>query len=258
MPEPWPSPTDRRWNLVTRSSRLRGSLCTLAFAATCHWTAARAHDLITAEAAERYLSQANEHLATIRSREPAPRRAEAHAGLARLQDEIRDLLNRDIAMHGKVQGLPSNLVIERLRAAGAPLNWADRLGRYAAPVEHYRTALDLDRKGRRSGEAMYGLLYGTFYDSFRDDPLQSIASEPSTSRVLVELGESFVADHPRDADIEEARFIVAIAHVRLARAGPAVSRQTARARDLLVRFLRDYPDSLRAAAVPVLLEALPR
>ncbi len=258
MPGRGRSPTDRRWNLVTRSSRLRSGLCALAFAATCQWPAACAHDLITAEAVERYLSQANEHLATIRSSEPAPRRAEAQVGLARLLDEIRDLLNRDIAIHGKVQGLPSNFVIARLRAAGAPLNWADRLGRYAAPVEHYRAAMDLDRKGRRSGEAMYGLLYGTFYDSFRDDPLQSIASEPSTSRVLVEVGESFVADHPGDVNVEEGRFIVAIAHVRLARAGPAARQHAVHARDLLARFQRDYPDSLRAAAVPVLLEALPR
>lgn len=217
-----------------------------------------AHDLITAEAVERYLSQATEQVATIRSNEPAPRRAEAHLALARLQDEIRDLLNRDIATHGKVQGLPSNLLIERFRAAGAPLPWSDRLGRYAAPVEHYRAAADLDRKGRRAGDAMFGLLYGTFYDSFRDDPLQSIVNEPATSRLLIDVGERFAAEHAGDANIEEARFIVAIAYVRLARGGTDVKRHAARARELLTRFQRDYPDSLRAAAVPVMLDALPR
>lgn len=258
MPGRWPSPTDSPWSRVTRSSRYRHGFCAVVFAAVFMLPVARAHDLITAEAAERYLSQANEQLATIRSNEPATRRADAHVALARMQDEIRDLLNRDLAMHGKVQGLPSNLVIERLRAAGAPLPWSDRLGRYAAPVEHYRAALELDRKGRRSGEAMFGLLYGTFYDSFRDDPLQSIVAEPVTSRLLIDIGERFVAEHAGDANAEEARFIVAIAYVRLARGGTDGKRHSARAKELLTRFQRDYPDSLRAAAVPVMLEALPR
>jgi hypothetical protein len=216
-----------------------------------------AHDLITAEAAERYLAQAQRDLAVIRSRDPAPRRSEAHLMLARMEDEIRDLLNRDLAMHGKVQGLPSNVVIERLKATGAPLPWSDRLGRYAAPVDHYRAALELDGKGRRANEALFGLIYGSFYDSFRDDPLQSMADEPALSRSLIELGERFVREYPGDANVEEVKFIVAISHVRLARAGVDKKRQSLRARELLNQFQRDYPDSLRAAAVPVLLEALP-
>jgi hypothetical protein len=226
--------------------------------ALCVASAALAHDLITADGAERYLAQAEQYLAVIRSRDPAPRRADAQLSLARMQDEIRDLLNRDLAMHGKVQGLPSNLVIERLKAAGAPLPWSDRLGRYAAPVERYRAALELDGKGRRASEALFGLVCGLFYDSFRDDPLQSLAEEPASSRALIELGERFVHDFPADPNVEEARFIVALAYVRAARSGADPKRLPARARELLAGFQRDYPDSLRTAAVPVLLDALPR
>lgn len=242
---------------MIRNNAARALYRALAGAALCLASIGHAHDLITAEAAERYFGQAQQNLDVIRSREPTPRRAEAHLMLARMEDEIRDLLNRDLAMHGRVQGLPSNLVIERLKAAGAPLPWSDRLGRYGAPVEHYRAALELDPKGRRANEALFGLISGTFYDSFRDDPLQSIADEPATSRSLIDQGERFIREFPRDANLEEASFIVAIAYVRTARSGVDARRSAARARELLNQFQRDYPDSLRAAAIPVLLEALP-
>lgn len=250
-------PRERHWSRAIRSSGLSRAAGALTGVVLTLGSVAFAHDLITAAAAERYLAQAQQNLAVIRSREPAPQRAQAHLALARMQDEIRDLLNRDLAMHGKVQGLPSNLVIERFKVAGAPLPWSDRLGRYAAPVEQYRAALELDGKGRRANEALFGLIYGTFYDSFRDDPLQSLAEEPATSLALIDLGNRFVSDYPADSNVEEARFILAIAHVRAARSSVDMKRFAARARELLNQFQRDYPDSLRAAAVPVLLDALP-
>jgi len=219
---------------------------------------ATAHDLITAETAERYLAQADRNLAVIRSRDPVRKRAEARLELARMQDEIRDLLNRDLAMHGRVQGLPSTLVVERLRAAGAPLPWSERLGRYAAPIEHYRAALELGGQGTRTGDAIFGLLSGSFYDSFRDDPLRPVVPDPALTRSLIELGERFEREFPRDANIEEARFITAVAYVRAAREGVDAQRYAARARELLLKFGRDYPDSLRTAALPIMADALPR
>lgn len=238
-----------RASSLVRAVLLVGSLGAGAFV--------QAHDLITAEAAERYIEQAQRSVATIRSREAAARRAEAHLALARMQDEIRDLLNRDLAMHGRVQGLPSNLVIERLKTAGAPLPWSERLGRFAAPVEHYGAAYDLDPQGGVANAALYGVVYGRFYDSFRDDPLASLDLEPASSNALIEAGERFVHSYPRDANVEEVRFIVAVAWVRVARSGAGTKHSAARARDLLERFRKDYPDSLRSAAVPVMLEALP-
>lgn len=216
-----------------------------------------AHDLITAEAAERYIAQAQRNIATIRSREAATRRAEAHLALARMQDEIRDLLNRDLAMHGRVQGLPSNLVVERFKAMGVPLPWSERLGRFGAPVEHYAAAYDLDPKGTGASAALFGVVYGRFYDSFRDDPLASLVPEPASSNALIEAGERFVQSYPGDTNVEEVRFIVAVAWVRVARGGGDTKRGAAQARELLERFRKDYPDSLRSAAVPVMLEALP-
>jgi tetratricopeptide (TPR) repeat protein len=220
-------------------------------------SAALGHDLITPEAAERYVAQAQQNVAIVASRDPAPRRAEANVALGRDLDEIRELLNRDLASHGKVQGLPSNLLIARLKAVGAPLSWSDSLGRYAAAVGYYQAALELDPNGRLANDAIYGYLYGTFYDGFRDDPLQPLTRDAALLRTQLDLGERFIREFPRDRNLEEVKFITAVLYVRAARAGGTdASRSAARARELLRQFERDYPNSMRTAAVPVLLDAL--
>lgn len=252
MRVPWRSLWAHRWRRVRASSLARAVLLVGSLGAGAF---VQAHDLITAEAAERYIAQAQRNVAVIQSRETAARRAEAHLALARMQDEIRELLNRDLAMHGRVQGLPSNLVVERFKAIGVALPWSERLGRFGAPVETYGAAYDLDPKGPTASGALYGVVYGRFYDSFRDDPLKSLDDEPASSKAMIDVGERFVRDYPRDVNVEEVRFIVAIASVRIARAG-GEQRTAVRARELLERFRQDYPDSLRAAAVPVMLEAL--
>ena len=219
---------------------------------------ARGHDLITPEAADRYLAVAEQSVSVMKSRAPAARRAEASVALGRMLDEVRDLLNRDIATHGKVQGLPSNLLIDRLKAAGTPLPWSDRLGRYGAATAYYATALELDPAGKRTNDAIYGYLYGTFYDSFRDDPLSPFPQDPALVRTQLTLGERFLREFPGDANAEEVKFITAVVYVRAARSGgPDARRLGARARELLQQFGREYPGSMRTAAVPVLLEALP-
>ena len=131
------------------------------------------------------------------------------------------------------------------------------LGRYAAPVGYYQAALELDPNGRLANEAIYGYLYGTFYDGFRDDPLQPLTRDAALLRTQLDLGERFVREFPRDRNLEEVKFITAVLYVRAARAGGTdASRSAARARELLRQFERDYPDSMRTAAVPVLLDAL--
>jgi hypothetical protein len=219
---------------------------------------AQAHDLITAEAAERYVAQAQAAVATIRSREPAGKRAEANVVLGRMLDEIRELLNRDIATHGKVQGLPSNYLVAELRNKGAPLDFAR--GRYLAHVGYYREALELAPDGPYAAEAMLRWMRGAFFDSFDDDPLQVRGQTPDQLREQLALGERFVRRHPTHPEIEEAQFILLVNTIRVARAAPdatARADQSARARQAAQAFLARYPESMRAAAVPVLVEGLP-
>ena len=121
------------------------------------WSAA-AHDLVTSESAERYLARADGDLAVIKSREPAAMRAAAHCDLGRMLDEVRDLLNRDISTHGRVQGLPSNFLVAELKARGAPLAGTGQGGRFAANVSHYRDCLRLSPDGLDAADAMFRLL----------------------------------------------------------------------------------------------------
>jgi len=224
----------------------------------CTGKVSLAHELITPEAADRYIGQANRYSGILRSRDPAPIRADAALSLARMLDEIKELLNRDIASHGRVQGLPSQMLGDRLKQSGHPMVWLDTLGRFGAPVDLYKTAFELDPKGKRSNEALVGYLFGSFYDGFREDPLKPTQSDGANLQPLIEIGERLARDNPREPSVEETRFITAILLVRAARAGVGDRRfRSARARDLLTQFQRDYPDSLRSAAIPVLLDALP-
>ena len=76
---------------------------------------AQAHDLITSESAERYLAQAQQRLEVLHSRQPPAQRAESAFALGRMLHEIRDLLNRDIAAHGRIQGLSTEYLVRELK-----------------------------------------------------------------------------------------------------------------------------------------------
>ena len=201
----------------------------------------QAHDLITAEAATRYLGDADRWLA-------APRQAEAQYRLGAMLDEIRMLLNQDIATHGKVQGLPSHYVIEELARRGAPLRYSEVRRQYLFIDTYFAEAARLDRN---HPEARFRLLQGGFQDSFEQDPLvwhgDALAQH-------IALAEELLARHPAHARREETEFIAAILYTRAARAGS--SAYAAKARQAIAAFEARYPGSLRSAAMPVLREAL--
>ena len=221
-------------------------------------TPTAAHDLITAEAAQAYLAQAQSQLSIVSSRGAPAKHAEANVSLGRLLDEIRELLNRDIASHGKVQGLPSNYLVAELRRQGAPLSQAQ--GRFLANIAYYREALKLAPEGPAAAEASLRWMRGAFYDSFEDDPLVVRGLTPEQLDEQLALGERFVQRYPAHPEMEEAQFILLANTVRAANASRDAARRaalSARARALAETLLARYPDSMRAAAVPVLLERLP-
>jgi hypothetical protein len=236
----------------------RRALCALALLAG---GPGRAHDLITAEAAERYLAQAQDNHRIIESRAPALQRAQAHYALGAMLDEIRDLLNRDIATHGKVQGLPSEYLVAALAASGTPLATRPGSAGFPANLEHYRESLRLAPQGASAGDAAFRLLQGFFYDSFTDDPLAPHAQTPAQLRQQIELCERFLQRHPAHPGREEAEFILAVHYLQAARSATEAgtrTRQAQRARDALLEFRERYPESMRVAAVDVLLEQVPK
>ncbi len=221
---------------------------------------ALAHDLITAESAQTYLVAVMELQKTIASKEPAAKRARAHLDLGKTLDEIRELLNRDLAAHGRVQGLPSNFLMSELKARGAELALAPDKSRFLANLPHYREALKLEPSGPVAADAAFRLLQGYFYDSFTSDPLQPGTQTRAQLAEQIRLGEGLLRMHPQHGEREEASFILAIHYVQAARAGADMKEQAAfarKARALAAEFLKTYPDSMRAAPLPHLLESLP-
>lgn len=219
-----------------------------------------AHDLITAETAQGYLSRQAALQTVISSSNPPPVRAAAWLDLGRMLDEIRDLLNRDLEAHGRVQGLASNFLMAELGARGSPLAWSAERGHFDANLKYYREALKLSNAPAVAGEATFRLLQGWFYDSFTIDPLEPASQTPAQLAEQVKLGETFRQKYPGHAGREEASFILVIHYIQSARAAaqPKQRKEFAlKARILGEEFMKTYPDSLRAAAISPLLERLP-
>jgi hypothetical protein len=219
---------------------------------------ATAHDLITAESAQSYLAAVAESQKTIASKEPAAKRALAHLELGKTLEEIRELLNRDLAAHGKVQGLPSNYLLAELQRQGAPLAWSEKRRRFGANTQYFERSLAFAPRGPHATDAGLRLLLGRFYDSFESDPLAADESWPQLAGQIA-LAEGLAErDLPSDAR-EEAEFIGAILHARASlRAPDAGARRShaTRARQAIAAFEARYPDSLRRALMPLLRETL--
>lgn len=220
--------------------------------------AANAHDLITAESAERYLQQARKWQALAASSAPAPERAEAQYQIGAMLDEVRGLLNRDLAAHGTVQGLPASFLVAELQRQGAPLAWSQKRRRFGANTQYFEQALALAPRGPHATDAGLRLLLGRFYDSFESDPLAADESWPRLAEQIA-LAEGLAARELQSDAREEVEFIGALLHVRAnLRAPDAASRRShgRRAREAIAAFEARHPDSLRSALMPILREAL--
>ena len=219
---------------------------------------AHAHDLITAELAEGYLNKAAKWQKQSAEAAEEPVRARAQLRIGVMLDEIRGYLNRDLAVHGEVQGLASNYLVAELGKLGTPLSYDRKRRFFTANSKYYRTALELGLSSGLAREARLRLLRGEFYDSFDIDPLQTSQSAEQLQaqiRLVDELYDS-VGTEP---DREEVRFIAAIVYARAVKFATDDGQRTAyldKALAYIDAFGREYPDSMRSAAMPVVREAL--
>ncbi len=219
---------------------------------------AGAHDLITAEAAERYLGNAARWHEQSVSAPIASDRAEAQLQIGAMLDEIRELLNRDLAIHGKVQGLASNYLVAELKRLGTPLAYSDSRRYFLANSAHYRTALEIGFTGPLEREAKFRLLRGDFYDSFDFDPLQTTQTREQLQEQVV-LAQDLVANMSTEPNREEVRFIAAFVYTRMAKSASDTNTAAEfrnKAMTTAAAFEREYPDSMRSAAMPVVRNAL--
>ena len=214
----------------------------------------RAHDLLTADAVERYLRDAEKWRLSATAAALPAQRAEALYRIGVMLDDVRDLLNADLAAHGKVQGLPSSYLIAELSRLGMPLARAGAEGRFLANRHYFEQALKLAPGEALAAYAGLRLLQAGFYESFEQDPLDWHGDRRELAAQIA-LAEGLLRSAPAHAQREEIEFIAAILYTRAARtrdAGP----YAAKAREATAAFAARYPDSLRAAAMPLLREAL--
>ena len=220
-----------------------------------------AHELLTAESVQAYLSRVTELQQTVASPKASEVRARASLQLGQTLDEIRELFNRDIDAHGRVQGLASNVLMSELTARAAPLAYSARSNRFTANLAYYRDALRLAPSGPVAAEAAFELLKGNFYESLGDDPLEPTALRLDQLAEHIRLGETLRSDFPGSAHREEASFILAIRYlqgVRVATEPAMRARYLKQANELIAEFVRAYPDSLRAATLTALLQRIAR
>ena len=235
----------------------RAVLCIFALAAI---GPVAAHDLITAESVQADLATQEKLQKITASPEPAAARAKAWLELGVLLDGIRELLNRDLEAHGGIQGLPSNFLISELKSRGTGLAYSADTNRFVANVQYYREALRLAPLGEVAAAASFRLLQGYFYDSFATDPLRASSQSQTQLAEQIGLGEELLKKYPQHAEREEASFILLVHYVQAARTAEQGRNKAAYARKARVtagEFTKAYPESLRAAALPHLLEALP-
>ncbi|NIO39413.1 MAG: hypothetical protein GTO41_03930 [Burkholderiales bacterium] len=224
----------------------------------CSAPAALAHDLITAELAEQYVSKAVTWKEQSQTDADVEERAKAQLRIGTMLDEIRGYLNRDLAAHGQVQGLASNYLVAELKRLGTPLAYSQVRNYFIANSAYYRAALKSGLSGATMREARLRLLRGEFYDSFDIDLLETrqSSSELEESRMLVE---QLLGSVTKEPDLEEVRFIAAIVYARSAKlTTDAAVRAEMRDKALasIDGFIVDYPDSLRSAAMPIVRDAM--
>jgi len=219
---------------------------------------ASAHDLVGAKRAEHYLLQAGKWQAIAASALPAGERAEALYRIGVMLDEIRELLNRDLAAHGHVRGLMSSHLVDELQRRGLPLAWSEKRRRFSANTRYFEQALGLAPAGPRAADAGLRLLRGRFHDGFDADPLAADEGWPQLAE-LVALATDLARREFQGETREEVDFMVAVLHARAALHAPDAAmrhRHGTLAREAIARFGARHSDSLRSAMMPVLREAL--
>lgn len=214
---------------------------------------AQAHEAIGATAPKAYVAKLSELSRSVQSAAPANARAAAWFEIGLTLDEIRELLNQDIASHGRPQGLEAALLIEQVNALPHPLQASSRTRMYEANLAPYQQAIALDPKGTFVARARFMILKGHFYDSFTDDPLRPPGQTRAQLLAMIDLGEALLRAPGPAQDQEETRFILAM-HYLQARVGGVLPAATSEARfgELLREFRLRYPTSLKLSALETL------
>lgn len=216
------------------------------------FTHAAAHDAISNDARQAYLSKLEQLQRTAQGGSAPAVRARAFFEIGKTLDEIRGLLNEDIVSHGKPQGLETAVLINELNARYA-LQVSPQTRLYLADLKPHRESLKLDPRGKHVPQAQFLIFKNHFYDSFVDNPIKPLQQTKATLLEMIGLGEGLLSVRDAGVDSEEVHFILAI-HYLQALDTSALVKEKARARfgELLRKFRSAWPTSLKLATLEAL------
>ena len=218
-----------------------------------------AHKGVHPEADQDFLNQVDELMRVIASADPAGESADALYDLGKTLTQVTELLNRDLASQGGNPSDQSSVLIEDLKTRGIELQFSEAAKRYESYLRPFKEYLALSPDGSRRADAMFRVLYGGFYDSFGNDPMELLDMDWTGLMDQIEMAESFLSLYPDHGDREEAQFILAVDYARAAREASGEETTQSfreRAHAALTAFRETYPDSLRALAAQVLINRL--
>ena len=219
---------------------------------------ASAHDLITDEVAKEYLLELQESVSVLEDvGAPNETRAQAALSIGSKLEEIKSFLNRDISMHGAINGLATEYLVSKLENSGMALHFDSKNNYYPFDNTYYHAALKFASSNNTRSLAKVRLIKGDFYHDFKGDLMSTTASLTDLEEQVKTFDEvDFTSLSNEEA--EELRFIKIITYARLINSGRAdeADRLSRAFQALSEEFEMLYPSSMRLGAVFVVKEIL--
>ena len=216
-----------------------------------------AHVLLDGDIVRPILIDLTKHVSETQKGVSEEARVEALYLLGEKVQLLVDLMNVDVASHGK--SLYADLLVRRLNEYGIRVSRTESNARYVYDQAAFQEYVRREPRGRRVAEAKFRVIAHEFYGSVGSDPAELVNSDVDQLRRAVGREEAFLTEHPRSEKLKEVRFFLAMDYYRLFRHSP--DRATAMKYERLAsRALREiaqeYPGTAEARAAEVTLEAL--
>jgi hypothetical protein len=217
-----------------------------------------AHDLITDEVAKQYLLELQESVSVLEDVGASNEmRAQSALSIGAKLEEIKSFLNRDISMHGAINGLATEYLVSKLESSGMALHFDSKNNYYPSDNSYYHTALKFASSNETRSLAKVRLIKGDFYHDFQGDLMSTTASLTDLEGQVKSFNDvDFTSLSNEEA--EELRFIKIITYARLMKGkrNDEDDRLSKLFQALSEEFEMLYPSSMRLGAVSVVKEIL--
>jgi len=217
-----------------------------------------AHDLITDEVAKQYLLELQESVSVLEDVGASNEmRAQSALSIGTKLEEIKSFLNRDISMHGAINGLATEYLVSKLESSGLALHFDSKNNYYPSDNSYYHAALKFASSNETRSLAKVRIIKGDFYHDFQGDLMSTTASLTDLEGQVKSFNDvDFTSLSNEEA--EELRFIKIITYARLMKGkrNDEDDRLSKVFQALSEEFEMLYPSSMRLGAVSVVKEIL--